>query len=387
MIKAWMAKAAALACAACLALAALSGCAGGGSGTTQNGPAWDGLQKQGSMDLEYATQLNVDYYEGGYAFVRVEDGLNYVVVPENALVPLGLPEGTTIISQPVDSIYLAATSAMDLIAGLDSVDKVSFGSVDRNGWYIDAAVKAMDAGTLRYAGKYSAPDYETILSGGCDLALESTMIYHKPDVKEQLERVGIPVFVERSSYESNPLGRMEWIKLYGLILGKQDQAEKIFQSKVKQVKSVMDQPKTKKNVAFFSVSANGSITVRKSGDYLVKAIEMAGGTYVFSNLQSDGSATSTMSMQMESFYQGAKDADVLVYNSSIEGEIQSLDQLKKLNSLFADFKAFKSGDVWCCGKNMFQESLSQSDLIVDLHNAMSDDSADQSHMTYLKRLK
>lgn len=62
---------------------------------------------------------------------------------------------------------------------------------------------------------YSAPDYELILSKNCDLAIESTMIYHKPEVKEKLEQFGIPVLVEHSSYESHPLGRTEWLKLYG----------------------------------------------------------------------------------------------------------------------------------------------------------------------------
>lgn len=54
------------------------------------------------------------------------------------------------------------------------------------------------------------PDYELILENDCDLAIESTMIYHSPEVKEQLESFEIPVLVERSSYEEHPLGRLEW---------------------------------------------------------------------------------------------------------------------------------------------------------------------------------
>lgn len=79
----------------------------------------------------------------------------------------------------------------------------------------------MQTGRIAYAGKYSAPDYERILTAECGLAVENTMIYHTPEVKEQLERFGIPVLVERSSYESSPLARMEWIKLYGILLGKE----------------------------------------------------------------------------------------------------------------------------------------------------------------------
>ena len=79
-----------------------------------------------------------------------------------------------------------------------------------------------------YAGKYSAPDYELILNEGCDLAIESTMIHHNLEVQEKLEQFGIPVMVERSSYESHPLGRTEWMKLYAVLLGKEDVAEKVF---------------------------------------------------------------------------------------------------------------------------------------------------------------
>ena len=46
------------------------------------------------------------------------------------------------------------------------------------------------------------------------------MIYHMPEVIEQLERIGVPVLIERSSYEPEPLGRMEWLKLYAALLGR-----------------------------------------------------------------------------------------------------------------------------------------------------------------------
>ena len=80
---------------------------------------------------------------------------------------------------------------------------------------------------MLYVGKYSAPDYETILSQGCNLAIESTMIYHSPEIQEKLETLGIPVLVERSSYESHPLGRMEWMKLYGCLLYTSDAADEL----------------------------------------------------------------------------------------------------------------------------------------------------------------
>ena len=215
------------------------------------------------MELSYAKQFSVDYYDGGYDLIQVQDDSTCLVVPEGAAVPEGLPASITVLQKPLDHVYLAATSAMDLIAALGRVDRITLSGTKESGWYVDAARQAMEDGTLSYAGKYSAPDYEQILSSGCDLALESTMIYHVPDVKAQLEQLKIPVFVERSSYEEHPLGRMEWIRLYGVLFDAEETAEQLFQEQVQQLDTVLTGQSVGKSAAFFYITSNGAVNVRK----------------------------------------------------------------------------------------------------------------------------
>ena len=234
-----------------------------------------------------------------------------------------------------------------------------------------------------YAGKYGAPDYERILDLECDLAVESTMIYHTPEVKEQLERLGIPVLVERSSYESHPLGRMEWIKLYASLLGKEAESAAYFDGLIERLTPILEQENTGKTVAFFYITSTGAVNVRRSGDYIAKSIGLAGGVYAFSDLESEEGAKSTMNMQMESFYEGARNADILIYNSAIDGELQTVDQLLEKSGVLADFKAVREGNVWCTGKNLFQESLGLGDLITDLHTVLS---GEDGGLTYLHHL-
>ena len=149
------------------------------------------------------------------------------------------------------------------------------------------------------------------------------MIYHTPEVKEQLERFGIPVLVERSSYESSPLARMEWIKLYGILLGKEPLAEEVFARQAQRIAPLLEQPSTGKRCAFFSITSSGLATVRKSGDYVAQMIGMAGGEYVFADLTDSGNSLSTMNIPLEDLYAGVKDADVLIYNGTIEGTIST----------------------------------------------------------------
>lgn len=337
-----------------------------------------------SYPLEYATQFTADCYEGGYTLLTItESGDKFLVTPEGAAEVDDLPEGVTVLRQPMQNIYLVSTSIMDLFIALDGLDSISLSGTKAEGWYLDEAKAAMQEGKIAYVGKYSAPDYEQILAANCGLAFENTMIYHTPEVKEQLERFGIPVLVERSSYEGSPLARMEWIKLVGILLGKEEDAERVFSEQVERVAPLMDQPSTEKTAAFFSITANNLANVRKGGDYIAQMIEMAGGEYVFSDLTDNGNSLSTMNLPLEDFYAGAKDADFLIYNSTVEGIVETREQLIAKCSLLANFKAVQNGNVWCTNKSFFQQSMELADLILDMHTVFTEEDPNESSLTFL----
>ncbi len=349
---------------------------------------FSGWKSTGSMDLQYADQFSVDYYDGGYALITIADQDQYLLVPEGKQVPQELSSKITVLQQPLDNIYLAASSAMDLFDGLDALDCVTMTSTAQKDWSLPHVTQAMQQGKLQYIGKYNTPDYETLLAEKCQIAVESTMITHNPEVKEQLEKLNIPVLVEHSSYEAHPLGRMEWIKLYGLLLGKTEEAEKFFDEKVQQVNRIQTTD-TGKTVAFFYISSTGSVNVRKPGDYVSKMIDMAGGSYVptAQQLKVEDNALSTMNMQMEAFYAAAKDADYIIYNSTIEGDLQNLSQLTEKSSLLKDFKAVRNGNVWCTEKNMFQQTTGAADMIEDLNRIVTRQADQIDQLTFLHRLK
>lgn len=346
-----------------------------------------GLIYDHSMELEYADQFSVDYYEDGYVLITIVDSGRFLLVPEGQEAPEGLDEDIAIVNMPVDHIYLVATSAMDLFCSLDALDCISLSGTDADGWYIEDAKKAMEDGEILFAGKYSAPDYEVILSEGCDLAVESTMIYHTPEVKEKLEQFGIPVLVERSSYESHPLGRTEWIKLYGALLGREEQAEAFFEKETENLDEVFQAENTGKTVAFFYINSTGNANVRKSGDYVSRMIELAGGKYIFENLGDDENALSTVNMTMEEFYATAKDADYIIYNSAIDGEIWTMEELFGKSALLKEFKAVKDGNVWCTGKNLFQETTGLGQMIEDIHTMLTAEDDSLTELTYMHKLK
>ena len=337
------------------------------------------LKLENSYSLEYAKEYSIDFYiddnDNRYAFITIGSSgeKQYFLKPltEGAREVEGLSDNVVFLSD-IDKTYLVSTSVMDMISNIDALGFIALSGTKEKDWDIAEAKKAMNNGDILYAGKYSAPDYELLVASGCNFAIENTMIYHNPEVKEKLEEINIPVMVERSSYETNPLGRLEWIKLYGILYGKMDEAESIFDNQKNRVDEVSSLSATGKTVAFFSINSNGQIIVRRPNDYIPSMINMAGGSYALNDLSSDEeNGLSTMKITTEDFYIRALEADVLIYNSTIEGEVGSISELINEEPSLADFKAVKEKNVYCLREGYFQKSTNVAEFIEELNQILN----------------
>ena len=348
-------------------------------------PEIPGLTFQSEMQNEFAECFHIYYDNDDYSLIDVPDSGQFLLVPEGKSAPDGLDEDIVVLQKPLDNIYLAATSAMSLFSSLDALDDIKFSSLQASGWYVDAAKQAMENGDIVFAGKYSEPDYELLVNSGCNLAIESTMILHTPKVQEMIEQMGIPVFTDRSSYENHPLGRTEWIKVYAEMVDKRDEAKEFFDEQAKIISDLKDFKNTEKTVAFFYINTDGSVVVRKPSDYVPKMIEIAGGRYVPTQVDSEEETKrSSVPMTMEEFYTQAIDADYLVYNGTIDDPINSVDDLLQKSELFADFKAVKEGNVWCAGKYLYQATDIVGNMITDIHLMLT--GGDASQMTIMTKI-
>ena len=354
-------------------------------------PELSGLQYLSKDENEYAKCFAIYRYENGYAVLAVDDGRRYLIVPEGAEVPnIGQisdhqDSDLIILHQPLDRIYLAASAVMCQFDEIGAVGNVILSGLEKDGWYIEAAREAMEKGTLEYGGKYSAPDYERIVAASVNLAVESTMIHHTPKVQEKLEKLGIPVMIDRSSYESEPLGRSEWVKVYGLVTGREEEAAKAFDEQKSYVEDLFHKEETgseQKTVAIFSINSTRQVVTRGAGDYFGKMVEIAGGT--LSTPATDaGRATQTVSM--ESFYAAAEQADILIYNASIEDAPENLQQMCAKDSILTQFRAVQEGNVWCMRSSLYQNASRTGAIIRDLHAIVAGEAEDETEFFY--RLK
>ena len=358
-------------------------------------PELSGLQYLSKDENEYAQGFAIYRYENEYTVLAIDDGRSYLIIPEGAEIPEETTEDLIILRRPLNRIYLAASAVMCQFDEIGAVDNVILSGLEKDGWYIEAAREAMEKGTLEYGGKYSVPDYERIVAAGVNLAVESTMIHHTPKVQEKLEKLGIPVMIDRSSYESEPLGRAEWVKVYGLVTGHEEEAARAFEEQQGYVEELRgnsekdsedqhadDSEGLRKTVAIFSINSTRQVVTRGAGDYFGKMVEIAGGT--LSTPATDaGRATQTVSM--ESFYAAAEQADILIYNASIEDAPENLQQMCAKDSILTQFRAVQEGNVWCMRSSLYQNASRTGAIIRDLHAIVAGEAEDETEFFY--RLK
>ena len=343
-----------------------------------------GWEPTGALQLEYAEHFTVDEFEGGLRLICVSNGERFLVVPQDAKVPDGLSSDIAVIRRPADKVYLVSSATMCLVDALDANDNIIMSGTKADDCSVAGFKSALESGAIAYGGKYSAPDYERISASGCTLAIENTMINHTPDVKEKLQKLGLVVLTEQSSSEPEALGRVEWIKLFGVLFDKEDEAAHLFNEQKARVEQTSGLASSGKTVAYFYINSNGAAVTRRAGDYVVQMIELAGGSYALDDAQTASTSGSSVTLEMERFYATAKDADIIVYNGTIDESVATLNDFVGKNALLSQFKAVKNGNVWVTSTDMYQQMTSTADIIDELHGAFTGDDASDFH--YLRKL-
>ena len=337
-----------------------------------------------TMQLDYAKNFSIDFYKGGYRMITAgTGGFKYLVVPENMSVPQDLDENVKVLQQPINSVYIASSGMASLISAIGALDRVKLVATEQNEWYIDDIAQAMANGEIAYSGNYKEPDYELMTANGIQLHVDTTMIDGYPEVLEKFEELGIPSLVEDSSRESHPLGRVEWVKIFGVLFGMEDEAEQYFEEQKELVAQASTDAKGDVTVAMGYITSNGKCYARNGGDYLAQMIELAGGTYNLADMNPNKSGNSNMTF--EEWYAINKDADYLFYLNYLP-IFSTIEEMIEYNPLFADFKCVQNGNVWITSEDFTQSTAAVASIISDMSEIISsgDGNVTTDHLIKLK---
>lgn len=351
-----------------LCAAALASC---GSGLSTSSSSSD---EDENIEMKYADYLNITK-RTGFTDVIIRNPWDTtrilqrcLLVPRDSVMPSGLPSGT-VIRTPVSNALVYSAVHTGLLCELGASGAV--GGVCEAEYIKDSVLlKRLERGELMDCGFNQNPNVEKIIKLRPQLIMLSP--YQNNDCNSKVESLGIPVLQCADYMESSPLGRAEWMRLYGLLFGTKEKSERLFsrvESEYLRLRDAAAGSVSKPKVIFdtrygqmWSVPCAGSTTGR--------LIEDAGGVNPFNNIKGSGS----VALSPERVLAEAHDADVWMVRYYQNGE-KSLAQLAADAPVNAEFNAFKRGNVYGCntaktdlfGETSFHPERVLRDMVIILH--------------------
>lgn len=336
-------------------------------------------------ELEYAQFFKLTHYKGGYKIFNIIGGqeeFDYLIVPEGKSVPADLKEGTVIVQQPVTNLRVDSGTAANMSAW-GGLAKVSSLNTEADSIAVAAVKEKMDAGEITFSGSYKEPDYEAITAAGTQFVIDTNMVDSLPEVKDKYTELGIPYMITRNSKEVHPLGHAEWAKLYGAILGMEEEAQSYYDAQVEMVNSVSDFEDTGKTVAMVYFSMDGTkVYARRGGDHMAAMVDLAGGQYIMADFEPEETGVGTITT--EDFYSLCLEADVLI-NLNMAAKLYTMQELLDYVPLVADFRAVKEGNVYHACDRFSQFMFDNANIIKDLNTILSDGTVEET--TYFIKMK
>jgi len=293
--------------------------------------------------IEYASGLSIVKY-GDYSVVTVSNpwpnankDFKYILKEKEAKVPDSLQSYTTI-QVPLTSVVVTSTTNIPFLEMLEVENKlVGFPHTD----YISSEkTRALiDKGSVKNVGQNEKLNIEQLIELSPDLIVTFGVDNNNP-MLDNLKKSGLNVLIQGDWMEQSPLGKAEWIKLYGALFGKEDQAKELFDKIVESYnqakKLVQDKPATSK--VLYGSMYEDVWYVAKGNSWVAQFMKDAKANYLWADLKGTGSE----GLSFEKVLDKAKDANIWIAS----GSFKSLEELQKTNPHYAEFDAFKNKNVY-----------------------------------------
>ncbi|MGC8856422.1 MAG: ABC transporter substrate-binding protein [Anaerolineae bacterium] len=345
-------------------------------------------------NLQYTDGFSIEYHNY-YKVVTVKtpwpgasESLQYALVQCGAPAPEGFSEAQ-IIEVPVKSIVTMSTSylpfldelgVLDRLVGLDDATYVSNPTV----------LKMAEEGKLTMLGYGAGVNVEKALELKPDLIMTYGSGAPEYDAHPALLQAGLKVVINAEWLDTSPLGRAEWGKFIAAFFNKEAQAENLFADKAKQyndLKEMVANVSTKPTV-FTGSAYQGTWNVPGGNSFAAAFLKDAGASYLWA----DDPSTGSLPLAFEAVFEKAKDADFWLN----VGFVGSLDDLKAMDSRYADFAAFQNGNVWNNdaktspngGNDYYESAVAHPELVLaDLIKIFHPDLLPEHDLVYYRQLK
>lgn len=319
-----------------------------------------------TLKMKYATNLSVVKFSD-YTLVAVRNPWDtlktlhtYLLTDKTRPVPENLPEGT-VVRVPLERAVVYSVVHGSVLKELGCAESIK-GVCNLEYFKMPEVQEGCQKGTVVDCGNGMNPDIEKII----DLHPDAIMLspFENSGGYGRVGKLGVPVIECADYMETSPLGRAEWLRFYGLLVGQEQKGEALFAQIEKEYLSVkalaakaVSHPTVLSDLKYGSawyIAGGKSTTGRLYAD--------AGANYVFAELPNSGSVP----MAFETVFDKGENADfwLIKYNQPHD---KTYRELQKDYVLYARFKAFRERRIYGCNTNripFYEESPFHPEILL-----------------------
>lgn len=293
--------------------------------------------------IEYASGLLI-YKHEGYSIVKVSNpwpeankNFTYILKEKNGSIPDSLQKYTTI-QVPLRSIVVTSTTNIPFLEML-GVEKSLVGFPHTDYVSSEKTRKLIDAGAVKNIGQNEKLNTEQLIELEPNLIVTFGIDNNNPMI-DNLQKSGINVMIQADWMEQTPLGKAEWIKLYGALFGKEKQAKTLFDEILKNYNNALKLVAAQKPTAtvLYGSMYQDQWYVARGNSWVAQFMKDAKSNYLWANVEGSGS----LSLSFEKILDKAKTAKYWIAT----GPFKSVAEFESSNPHYSQFDALKSKNIY-----------------------------------------
>lgn len=309
------------------------------------------------VDTKYATLLKINLVDGN----RIATILNpWDTSKVLAKYNIDSPVKNALVTTSLHSILIKNLGGLQNIGGLCDAEYI-----------VDSTIQAsISSQKIMNCGATMSPNKEMILALRPDAVFISP--YEGADYSFYSES-GLNVIQCVDYLEPTPLGQAEWMRFYGMLIGREKEADSIFNIVERNYLSLRDSVASiGKRPRMIAELLTGQVWYTPTGHSTTGTIyHDAGADYVFSDISDD---KAVMPLSFEQVLAKGHDADFWFFKYYSDSDF-SYESLANDYELYAEFKAFKNRNIWACNTKYlpyydivpFRPDILLRDMVAILH--------------------
>ena len=293
--------------------------------------------------ITYSKSLAIFKHEG-YTVVKVSNpwpeankDFTYILKEKSGSIPDSLQKYTTI-PIPLESIVVTSTTNIPFLEML-GVEKSLVGFPHTDYVSSEKTRKLIDAGAVKNIGQNEKLNMEQLIELEPNLIVTFGVDNNNP-MLDNLQKSGLKVLIQADWMEQTPLGKAEWIKLYGALFGKEKEAKTLFDEIVKNYNNAIQLVANQKPTAtvLYGSMYQDQWYVARGNSWVAQFMKDAKANYLWANVAGTGS----LSLPFEKILEKAKTAKYWIAT----GSFKSSAEFENSNPHYNQFDATKSKNVY-----------------------------------------